>query len=97
MKLVLVVYEAGMDDSVTELLRELELPGWTKLEGAVGFGRKGLRLGTPIWPGTNHVLFAALEDGQVPGFLRALEKLKEGYLRPPALQTFVLPVEAPGA
>jgi len=92
-KLVLVVYEAGVDDSVTELLRQLELPGWTKLEGAVGFGNKGLRLGTPIWPGTNHVLFAALEDERVPRFLRALDQLKQGYLRPPAIQAFVLPLE----
>lgn len=93
MKLVLVVFEAGVDDSVMELVRRLELPGWTKLEGATGFGRKGLRLGTPIWPGTNHVLLAALEDEAVPDFLRALEGLKQGYLRPPALQAFVMPLE----
>lgn len=93
MKLVLVVFEAGVDDSVMELVRKLELPGWTKLEGATGFGGKGLRLGTPIWPGTNHVLFAALDDGAVEPFLKALDGLKQGYLRPPALQAFVLPLE----
>ncbi|MER3455317.1 MAG: hypothetical protein C4304_00135 [candidate division GAL15 bacterium] len=93
MKLVLVVYEAGVDDSVTELLKQLALPGWTKLEGAVGFGRKGLRLGTPIWPGTNHVLFAALEEEAVAGFLQALDRLKQGYRKPPAIHTFVLPLE----
>ncbi len=93
MKLVLVVFEAGVDDSVMELVRKLQLPGWTKLEGATGFGRKGLRLGTPIWPGTNHVLFAALDDGAVEPFLKALDELKQGYLRPPAIQAFVLPLE----
>lgn len=93
MKLVLVVFEAGVDDSVMELVRKLQLPGWTKLEGATGFGRKGLRLGTPIWPGTNHVLFTALDDGAVEPFLKALDELKRGYLRPPAIQAFVLPLE----
>ncbi len=93
MKLVVVVYEAGVDDSVMELLRQVELPGWTKLEGATGFGRKGLRLGTPIWPGTNHVLLVGLEDAAVQPFLQALDRLKEGYLRPPAIHSFVLPLE----
>ncbi len=94
MKLVVVVYEAGVDDSVTDLLRRLELPGWTKLEGAVGFGRKGLRLGTAIWPGTNHLLLLVLEEPQVTRLLEALEALKREYLRPPAVFAFVQPVEA---
>ncbi|MDR7416087.1 MAG: hypothetical protein QN193_08905 [Armatimonadota bacterium] len=93
MKLVAVIYEAGIDDSMMELLQRLELPGWTKLEGAVGSGRKGLRLGTPIWPGTNNLLLAVLEEPQVQGLLEALETLKRGYLRPPALFAFVQPVE----
>ncbi len=94
MKLLVVVYEAGIDDSVTGLLERLNLPGWTKLEGGVGFGRKGPRLGTPIWPGTNNLLLLVLEEQEVHRVLEALEALKREYLRPPALFAFVQPVEA---
>lgn len=93
MKLAVVIYEAGIDDSMTDLLRRLEIPGWTKLEGATGFGHKGLREGSPIWPGTNNVLLLVLEDPEVPALLDALETLKQEYLKPPAIFTFVLPVE----
>ncbi len=94
MKLAVVVYEAGIEDSMAELLRRLELPGWTKLEGATGFGHKGPREGSPIWPGTNHVLLLVLEESVVSTFLEALENLKREYLRPPAIFAFVVPVEA---
>ncbi|MDR5709681.1 MAG: hypothetical protein QN172_06385 [Armatimonadota bacterium] len=93
MKLVVVIYEAGIDDSMMDLLHRLELPGWTKMEGAMGFGRKGLRLGSAIWPGTNNLLFLVLEEPQVRILLEALEALKREYLRPPALFAFVQSVE----
>ena len=52
MKMVWVVYEAGIDED---------------LAGATGTGRKGHRFGTQIWPGTNDVLWIALPDEQVAG------------------------------
>lgn len=93
MKLVTVVYEGGIDESVTALLSRLKLPGWTKLEGATGFGRKGLRLGTAIWPGTNTVLLILLPDDLVPSVLGSLEQLKREYVIPPALTAYVQSVE----
>jgi hypothetical protein len=93
-KLVVVVYEAGVDDSVTELLGKLGVSGWTKLEGATGMGHKGLRLGTPIWPGTNNVLLVAMDEQGLLPFLDALEDLKREYRKPPAVFAFVVPVEA---
>ncbi len=94
MKLVVVVYEAGVDDSVMELLRKLGLPGWTKLEGATGLGSKGLRLGSPIWPGTNNVLLTLVDEPRLDPFLNALENLKREYLKPPAIFAFVVPVDS---
>jgi len=94
LKLAVVIYEAGIDDSMMDLLRRLGLPGWTKLEGATGFGHKGPREGSPIWPGTNHVLFLVLDEPTLLAFLDALELLKGEYLRPPAVFAFVVPVEA---
>ncbi len=89
MRLVIVVYEAAVEESIQHLLTRLNLAGWTKLEGATGFGRKGLREGTAIWPGTNNLLFVELSEGQLTPFLDALARLKRSYRRPPGVHAFV--------
>jgi PII-like signaling protein len=64
MRLVTVIYEAGIDNTMMEAVTRMHLVGWTKLEGATGFGGKGLREGTAIWQGTNNLLFAAVQDAE---------------------------------
>jgi hypothetical protein len=61
-----------------------------------GTGRRGHRFGTPIWPGTNNLLWIGLPDEQVAGLAKRLEALKRSYMKPPALQVFVFPVESAG-
>ena len=95
MKMVLVIYESGIDEDLQGVLSEARIDAYTKLTGATGTGRKGHRFGTPIWPGTNNLVWTALPDDQVTGLIRRLDDLKQSYLKPPALQVFVFPVEAP--
>ncbi len=94
MKMVLVIYESGIDEDLQGVLAEARIEAYTKLTGATGTGAKGHRFGTPIWPGTNNLLWIALPDDQVTGLTRRLEDLKRSYLKPPALHIFVFPVEA---
>jgi len=61
--------------------------------GGTGTSRKGHRFGTPIWPGTNSLLWIALPDAQVSRLVMQLGVLKKSYLKPPALQVFVFPAE----
>lgn len=93
MRMVLVIYEAGIEEDLTGVLEEARITAFTKQTGAVGTGRKGLRLGTQIWPGTNNLLWIALPDDRVQGVVQQLRALKESYVKPPALQIFALPVE----
>ncbi len=93
MKMLLVVYEAGIDEDLRVVLDEARVAGYTKLTGATGTGRKGHRFGTQIWPGTNNLLWIALPDGEVTGLVQRLDDLKASYLKPPAMQIFVSPVE----
>lgn len=96
MKMVLVIYDSGIDEDLQGVLEEARITAYTKSTGATGTGRHGHRFGTPIWPGTNNLLWIALPDEQVTGLIRRLDDLKRSYLKPPALQTFVLPVDASG-
>ncbi len=96
MKMVLVIYDSGIDEDLQGVLDEARIAAYTKSTGATGTGRQGHRFGTPIWPGTNNLLWIALPDEQVTGLIRRLEDLKRSYLKPPALQIFVLPVDASG-
>ncbi len=96
MKMVLVIYDAGIDEDLRGVLDEARIEAYTKLTGATGTGHKGHRFGTPIWPGTNTLLWIALPDAQVTGLVRQLETLKSSYLKPPALHIFVLPVDVIG-
>jgi len=93
MKMVMVFYESGIDESMTAVLERLRVEGWSKYEGGTGAGRKGLRLNDAIWPGTNNLLLAAMPDERVRPFLDALSALKREYLRPPAMQAYVYAVE----
>jgi hypothetical protein len=92
-KMVLIVYEAGIDEDLQSVIERLGVPGWTKLTGATGTGRHGNRFGTQIWPGTNNLLMMALPEDRVDSVIEVLNELKTSYLKPPALQVFVLPTE----
>ncbi len=93
MKMVLVVYDAGIDEDISGVLSEAGVTAYTKQMGATGTGRQGNRFGTQIWPGTNNLLWIALPDGQVAGLVARLNQLKESYVKAPALQVFTFPVE----
>ncbi len=93
MKMLLVIYEGGIDEDLRGVLDEAHVTGYTKLTGATGTGRKGHRFGTQIWPGTNNLLWIALGEGAVAGLVKRLDELKASYLKPPAMQIFISPVD----
>lgn len=97
MKMLLVIYDAGIDEDLHGVLKRTGISAWTKLTGATGAGAQGNRFGTQIWPGTNNLLWIALADERVRDLVGALEDLKASYLKPPALQIFTFPAEELGS
>jgi hypothetical protein len=89
MKLLTVIYDAGVDESLMELVDGLNLTGFTKLFGAHGNGGTGRKLGTPIFPGENNVLLLLLPDGDVPAVADALYRLQATYRLKPGLTLVV--------
>lgn len=93
MKMLLIVYEAGIDEDLQSVVERLEVPAWTKLTGATGTGTQGNRFGTQIWPGTNNLLMIGVAEDRVGDIVSALNDLKTSYLKPPALQVFAFSAE----
>jgi len=92
--MLLIVYDAGIDEDLHAVLARVGVSAWTKLTGATGTGRQGHRLGTQIWPGTNNLLWIGVPEERVRAVVGGLQDLKASYLKPPALQIFAFPVEA---
>ena len=90
--LLTVLYDQGMDERVMETLDRLKVPGWTKVFGAHGYGGTGLKQESPIWPGTVHILYLALEAEQIEEVIAALRALQRSYRRNPGLTLWTQPI-----
>src|SRR2546427_11670810 len=93
MKMVLVIYDAGIDEDLRGVLDEAQIDEYTKLAGATGAGRKGHPFGPPIWPGTNNLLWIALPDERGSRLIIQLDAPKKADLKTHALQVVVFPGE----
>ena len=93
MKLLVVIYDSGIEESIDEVLEELNLPGYTKLFDAHGFGGQGLKLGSVTWSGTNNVLYCALPEDRIPPLVERLRKLQAEFRLKPGITILSVPVE----
>jgi hypothetical protein len=93
MKLLIVIYDSGVDESINALLDELKPPGYTKLFGAHGLGGQGLKLGDVVWPGTNNLLYLALDDHLIPPFVQRLRQLQAQFRLKPGITILSLPAD----
>ncbi len=90
--LLTVVYDSGMEMRVTETLEELGVPGWTKVFGGHGFGGRGYKLDTPIWPGTVNLLTLALPEAEAETVIARMRTLQQSYRRNPGMTIWTQPI-----
>lgn len=93
MRLLFIICEASVDGRVTEVLGRLGAPGYTRFTGATGSGKKGLREGTPVWPGLNSVILACVPDDLLTEVLEALEGLSAERSNRLAIKVFSVPAD----
>ncbi len=93
MRLLFIICEQSVDTRVMEALVRIGAPGHTRFTGAIGRGKNGVREGTPIWPGLNSVIMAAIPDDLVPDVMEALEQLQAERSGRLALKIFSVPAE----
>ena len=75
MKLLLVIYDSGIDETLTKTLKEHGIEGYTKIFNTHGLGGTGFKDGTPVFPGTNNVLLVSLAAEKVQELLIDIRRL----------------------
>lgn len=93
MRLLIVVYDMGIDETLMERLEAIGVTHWTKTFNAHGEGHTGRKLGDQIWPGMNNLLYLQLEEDRVAEVAAAIRDLQEGYRLQPGIALWSLPVE----
>ena len=92
-RMLIVVYNNILDTAVRELLTEMEICGFTEVEGAKGKGcRTGYHLGTPVYPDLNNMLFVIENDEKINALAERLKVMKDEYPEE-GLKIFAVPVE----
>jgi hypothetical protein len=94
-KLLTVIYDAGVDESIMELIDGLDLPGFTRISGAQGAGGTGLKLNSPVFPGVNNLLLLLLPEERIPRVTDALYRLQASYRLKPGMTLIVQDAQIP--
>ena len=79
MKMIMITYNHAIDDEVIEMIKKVNVSGYTKIEGATGEGSGEPHLGTNTWPSTNNVIFTAVTEKQMKDIKTAGREIKEKF------------------
>jgi hypothetical protein len=89
MKLLTIIYDSGIDESLMDVLEGMDVSGYTKIFDAHGVGGRGKKFNSPVFPGTNNVLLIALPEDQVHKVTRALGDLQASFRLKPGITVLV--------
>jgi hypothetical protein len=88
-KLVICVFDQGVEPDVMEVLQALGISHWTRLGDAAGSGRMGTKLGNPIWPGLNAVLVLHIAEAKLEPLVRRLHEVRDSFPVTPGMRFIV--------
>lgn len=90
--MLLFFYNEILDEEVENLLKKLNIEGFSKIENVKGKGKtSGYHLGNSIFPDTNNLLIIVGEKEKMDNIKEEFKRLKEKY-REEGAKIFVLPV-----
>lgn len=77
MKGLMIIFNQALSEEIIELLDELEIRGFTKMNDLQGRGTNTgePRMGTHTWPALNNALYTFVEKEEAEKLIFALEKL----------------------
>ena len=93
MKLITLIYDSSIEESMRELLDGLEVRGVTWVYDVYGRGGRGPKMNTPVFPGTNNLAFIGLQDEEVTRVVRAIRRLQHSYRLKPGITILQQEVE----
>ena len=95
MKMVMAVYNIGVDEEVMAAMEELGVTCFTKVPRVVGTGKTtGPRLDDAVWPGANTMAFFVLPEGREEVVMQAFAHLRGTIGKKAGIKAFLLGVEA---
>lgn len=92
-KLLTIIYDSSIEASMSELLDALDLPGYTKIYDIFGRGGRGPKMNTPVYPGTNTIVWVSLPSEDVTRVQRAIRRLQNSYRLKPGITLLCQDVE----
>jgi hypothetical protein len=93
MKLLTIIYDSSIEESMKELLDGLEIRGITWIADVQGRGGRGAKMNTAVFPGSNNVALVALPDDQVARVHRSIRRLQTSYRLKPGITILAQTVE----
>jgi hypothetical protein len=83
MKMLLIVYGDAADEDVIGAFKKGGVRGYTKMREVRGEGTDtDPKLGTHCWPGKNHALFIAADDGEAGRIKETIRVLRKEHPAP---------------
>ncbi len=73
MQMLMLAYRSSLQEQVHDLLRESGVEAFTQVEETVGYGVTGPAEGLAFYPGTNSLIFVALEEDAGDRVTKALK------------------------
>ncbi len=93
MKMFLIVYCDAADQDVIDTFTKNGIRAYTKMREVRGVGTETEpKLGTSCWPGKNHALFIAADDGEVCRIKDTIRILRKEHPRS-GVKGFIMPME----
>lgn len=92
-KLLTLIYDSAIDETLMELLEELGVEAYTKIFNAHGLGGRGRKENTPVWPGTNHLILIAIAEPEARRIIGAVRRLQATYRLRPGITILLQDVE----
>ncbi|HNX33496.1 MAG TPA: hypothetical protein PKM57_02640 [Kiritimatiellia bacterium] len=94
MKMVMAVYNIGVDEEIMAAMDEMGVTCFTKMPRVVGRGKTtGPRLDDAVWPGANTMALFVLPDERAQAVMSAFEHLRATVGKKAGVKAFLLNVE----
>lgn len=94
MKMVMAVYNIGVDEEITRAMEELGVSCFTKVPRVTGQGKTtGPRLDDAVWPGANTMALFVLPDGKAAQVMEAFRYLRSTVGVKAGVKAFLLNIE----
>lgn len=94
MKMIMAVYNIGVDEEVMAEMEAMGVTCFTKIPRVVGKGRTtGPRLDDAVWPGANAMALFVLPDERAQAVMNAFAQLRATVGKKAGVKAFLLNVE----